>query len=65
VLVSDQISASGNPPVPGSERGVVVARTVVFPIDVAAHRYISDHGVAAFHHAVEGMLNELFPSATP
>jgi len=64
VLISDRIPHPEKPPVPGSERGVIVARGVAYPIEIAANQYIRRHGSAAFNHAVEDLLNELFPSAT-
>lgn len=64
-LLSDSIPHPEKPPAPGAREGRVGVRIVSFPVANAARQYIQTHGAAAFNHAVEGLLNQLFPVNTP
>jgi hypothetical protein len=59
VLLSDLIPHPEKPPAPGTEKGYVTARTVSYPLQQAASRYMGDHGARAFDRAIESLLNDL------
>jgi hypothetical protein len=60
-LMSDMYKNPSKPSAPGSARSFVSIRMMPpNPVQIAAQRYASDHGVRALNSAIEGLLQSLF-----
>lgn len=60
---SDMYKNPSKPPAPGTAKGYTMVTARVMPpnpIEIAARKYIQDHGMRAMNHAVEDLLGDLF-----